>query len=136
MEPLLVSLVDTLDERICSIIDEKIQWETINHRSPRHPNIIRFKEQVCHRDLKLENTLLDGSPAPWLKICDFGYSKRYESSSNNNLDICYEYEFEEDCHLGLVPLLEQQSDGIVQPFVVKGIPLLTQFLSNRLSSSN
>ncbi|KAG6653153.1 hypothetical protein CIPAW_05G055400 [Carya illinoinensis] len=31
--------------------------------------------QVCHRDLKLENTLLDGSSAPRLKICDFGYSK-------------------------------------------------------------
>ncbi|CAA2995286.1 serine threonine- kinase SRK2A [Olea europaea subsp. europaea] len=30
---------------------------------------------ICHRDLKLENTLLDGSPAPLLKICDFGYSK-------------------------------------------------------------
>ena len=30
---------------------------------------------VCHRDLKLENILLDGSPAPRLKICDFGYSK-------------------------------------------------------------
>ncbi|KAH9664511.1 serine/threonine-protein kinase SAPK2 [Citrus sinensis] len=32
-------------------------------------------EQICHRDLKLENTLLDGSKAPRLKICDFGYSK-------------------------------------------------------------
>lgn len=32
-------------------------------------------KQVCHRDLKLENTLLDGSAAPRLKICDFGYSK-------------------------------------------------------------
>lgn len=32
-------------------------------------------QQICHRDLKLENTLLDGSPAPLLKICDFGYSK-------------------------------------------------------------
>jgi len=31
--------------------------------------------QICHRDLKLENTLLDVSPAPRLKICDFGYSK-------------------------------------------------------------
>ncbi|WVZ10479.1 hypothetical protein V8G54_015009 [Vigna mungo] len=31
--------------------------------------------EVCHRDLKLENTLLDGSPALHLKICDFGYSK-------------------------------------------------------------
>ncbi|XP_057986998.1 serine/threonine-protein kinase SAPK1-like isoform X2 [Hevea brasiliensis] len=31
--------------------------------------------QVCHRDLKLENTLLDASAAPRVKICDFGYSK-------------------------------------------------------------
>lgn len=31
--------------------------------------------QIVHRDLKLENTLLDGSPVPKLKICDFGYSK-------------------------------------------------------------
>jgi serine/threonine-protein kinase SRK2 len=30
---------------------------------------------VCHGDLKLENTLLDGSPAPRLKICDFVYPK-------------------------------------------------------------
>ncbi|XP_057966544.1 serine/threonine-protein kinase SRK2E [Malania oleifera] len=108
-------------------IDENVRREIINHRSLRHPNIVRFKEviltqthlaivmeyasggelfericsagrfsedearfffqqlisgvsychamQVCHRDLKLENTLLDGSQAPRLKICDFGYSK-------------------------------------------------------------
>ncbi|CAI9294246.1 unnamed protein product [Lactuca saligna] len=108
-------------------IDENVAREIINHRSLRHPNIIRFREvvltpthlaivmeyaaggelfdricnagrfsedearyffqqlisgvhychfmQICHRDLKLENTLLDGSPAPRLKICDFGYSK-------------------------------------------------------------
>ncbi|XWS29376.1 hypothetical protein CRYUN_Cryun24cG0024200 [Craigia yunnanensis] len=96
-------------------IDENVQREIINHRSLKHPTIVRFKEeyasggevfericaagrfnedeacfffqqlisgvsychamQVCHRDLKLENTLLDGSPAPRLKICDFGYSK-------------------------------------------------------------
>ncbi|PNY07750.1 serine/threonine-protein kinase SAPK3-like protein [Trifolium pratense] len=31
--------------------------------------------EICHRDLKLENTLLDGNPSPRLKICDFGYSK-------------------------------------------------------------
>ncbi|VVB09813.1 unnamed protein product [Arabis nemorensis] len=31
--------------------------------------------QICHRDLKLENTLLDGSSSSQLKICDFGYSK-------------------------------------------------------------
>ncbi|MFS7916131.1 putative protein kinase CAMK-OST1L family [Helianthus anomalus] len=31
-------------------------------------------EEICHRDLKLENTLLDGSRTPRVKICDFGYS--------------------------------------------------------------
>lgn len=108
-------------------IDEHVQREIINHRSLKHPNIIRFKEvlctpahlaivmeyaaggelfericsagrfcedearyffqqlisgvsychsmEICHRDLKLENTLLDGSSSPQLKICDFGYSK-------------------------------------------------------------
>ncbi|KAG6717468.1 hypothetical protein I3843_04G095000 [Carya illinoinensis] len=108
-------------------IDEHAQREIVNHRSLKHPNIIRFKEvlltpshlaivmeyaaggelfqricnagrfsedearyffqqlisgvsychsmEICHRDLKLENTLLDGSLSPRLKICDFGYSK-------------------------------------------------------------
>ena len=111
----------------CKKIDEHVQREIMNHRSLRHPNIIRFKEvfltpthlaivmeyaaggelferiynagrltedearfffqqlisgvsychsmQICHRDLKLENALLDGSSTPRLKICDFGYSK-------------------------------------------------------------
>ncbi|GAU19134.1 hypothetical protein TSUD_79570 [Trifolium subterraneum] len=39
--------------------------------------------EICHRDLKLENTLLDGSSAPRLKICDFGYSK---ARTNNHLN--------------------------------------------------
>lgn len=108
-------------------IDEHVQREIMNHRSLKHPNIVRFKEVlltpthlaivmeyaaggelfericsagrfsedearfffqqlisgvsychsmlICHRDLKLENTLLDGSTAPRVKICDFGYSK-------------------------------------------------------------
>jgi serine/threonine protein kinase len=30
---------------------------------------------VVNRDIKLENTLLDSSPRPLVKICDFGYSK-------------------------------------------------------------
>ncbi|XP_075087490.1 serine/threonine-protein kinase SAPK3-like [Nicotiana tabacum] len=107
-------------------IDKNGQREIINHRSLKHPNIVRFKEvlltpthlaivmeyaaggelfakicsagrfsedearfffqqlisgvsychsmEICHRDLKLENTLLDGSPMP-RKICDFSYSK-------------------------------------------------------------
>ena len=44
--------------------------------SSRGPSLVSILLQgVCHRDLKLENTLLDGRPAPRLKICDFGYSK-------------------------------------------------------------
>lgn len=30
---------------------------------------------VVNRDIKLENSLLDGSKKPLLKLCDFGYSK-------------------------------------------------------------
>ncbi len=30
---------------------------------------------VVNRDIKLENTLLDNSPRPLVKVCDFGYSK-------------------------------------------------------------
>ncbi|XP_027348446.1 serine/threonine-protein kinase SAPK7-like [Abrus precatorius] len=40
--------------------------------------------EICHRDLKLENTLLDGSHARRLKICDFGYSKSYILHSKPN----------------------------------------------------
>jgi serine/threonine protein kinase len=40
-----------------------------------HAACCALTQGVCHRDLKLENTLLDGSPAPRVKICDFGYSK-------------------------------------------------------------
>ncbi len=30
---------------------------------------------VANRDIKLENTLLEGTARPIIKICDFGYSK-------------------------------------------------------------
>ena len=36
---------------------------------------------VVSRDIKLENTLLDGSRRPLLKICDFGYSKHKQKDS-------------------------------------------------------
>lgn len=35
---------------------------------------------VVNRDIKLENTLLDGGSRPLLKICDFGYSKNEKDS--------------------------------------------------------
>ena len=43
--------------------------------TPSRCRLCLLPQGVCHRDLKLENTLLDGRPAPRLKICDFGYSK-------------------------------------------------------------
>ena len=35
---------------------------------------------VVNRDIKLENTLLDGSPKPLVKITDFGYCKSDKES--------------------------------------------------------
>merc|ERR1711977_403803 len=37
--------------------------------------------RVMHRDLKLDNTLLDGSEPPMIKICDFGFAKTSESEN-------------------------------------------------------
>ena len=37
---------------------------------------------VCHRDIKLENTLLDGSVPPRIKLSDFGASRTFEPSQN------------------------------------------------------
>ena len=45
------------------------------HPSVSQTDYIVFLQGVANRDIKLENTLLDGSPRPLLKICDFGYSK-------------------------------------------------------------
>ena len=38
------------------------------------------KMGVVNRDIKLENTLLDGSPKPLVKITDFGYCKSDKES--------------------------------------------------------
>ena len=43
-----------------------------NHGGLKHGSAV---QGVCHRDLKLENILLDDSTPPHIKICDFGYSK-------------------------------------------------------------
>ncbi|KAK9841023.1 hypothetical protein WJX81_006268 [Elliptochloris bilobata] len=42
---------------------------------------------VANRDIKLENTLLDDSERPLLKICDFGYSKheKYQSAPGSRV---------------------------------------------------
>ena len=34
------------------------------------------------RDLKLDNTLLDGAQPPTIKICDFGFAKGWTADSN------------------------------------------------------
>jgi serine/threonine protein kinase len=38
------------------------------------------KKGVANRDMKLENTLLDGSPSPLVKITDFGFCKSDKES--------------------------------------------------------
>mmetsp|Transcript_10826 Transcript_10826/g.27788 ORF Transcript_10826/g.27788 Transcript_10826/m.27788 type:complete len:469 (+) Transcript_10826:407-1813(+) len=40
---------------------------------------------VAHRDLKLDNTLLDGSNPPYIKICDFGFAKSWGNDEEGNL---------------------------------------------------
>jgi serine/threonine-protein kinase SRK2 len=38
---------------------------------------------VAHRDLKLDNTLLDGKTPGRVKLCDFGFAKQWEESNRN-----------------------------------------------------
>ena len=46
------------------------------HISIDSPALPNTDMAAAHRDIKLENTLLDlGKPLPNVKICDFGYSK-------------------------------------------------------------
>ncbi|GAX76556.1 hypothetical protein CEUSTIGMA_g4002.t1 [Chlamydomonas eustigma] len=42
------------------------------------------KHHVAHRDLKLDNTLLDTHKPPWVKLCDFGFAKHWLQTSNMN----------------------------------------------------
>lgn len=37
---------------------------------------------VAHRDLKLDNTLLDDSNPPTIKLCDFGFAKTWTDDAN------------------------------------------------------
>lgn len=40
------------------------------------------QHRVVHRDLKLDNTLLDNSSPPVIKICDFGFAKTWSEEAN------------------------------------------------------
>mmetsp|Transcript_7770 Transcript_7770/g.19278 ORF Transcript_7770/g.19278 Transcript_7770/m.19278 type:complete len:422 (-) Transcript_7770:514-1779(-) len=40
------------------------------------------KNHVAHRDLKLDNIVLDGSKPPRIKLCDFGFAKNWDEGSN------------------------------------------------------
>ena len=37
---------------------------------------------VAHRDLKLDNTLLDDANPPTIKLCDFGFAKTWTDDAN------------------------------------------------------
>lgn len=62
--PRIKSLCPNKHKRTCpgKIIESLVLWPL---------------QGVVNRDIKLENTLLDSSPRPLVKICDFGYSKVY-----------------------------------------------------------
>ncbi|GMH37429.1 hypothetical protein BSKO_05302 [Bryopsis sp. KO-2023] len=45
------------------------------------------KHSVAHRDLKLDNTLLDSSKPPFIKICDFGFAKNFDEDANMHTHI-------------------------------------------------
>ncbi|TYK13915.1 serine/threonine-protein kinase SRK2H-like isoform X1 [Cucumis melo var. makuwa] len=65
--------------------------------------------EICHRDLKLDNILLDGFPAPRLKICDFGFSKSSMLYSKPNINVgSTTYAAPED-------LPKEQHDGKLYP---------------------
>ena len=38
--------------------------------------------RVAHRDLKLDNIVLDGHRPPRIKVCDFGFAKNWDDESN------------------------------------------------------
>lgn len=66
----VIRAVSRLSVKICAATCD-CQTAQLKHAPPSwcmRPRV----QGVCHRDLKLENTLLDGRPAPRLKICDFG----------------------------------------------------------------
>ncbi|RDY10995.1 Serine/threonine-protein kinase SRK2E, partial [Mucuna pruriens] len=157
-------------------IDANVKREIINHRSLRHPNIIRFKEviltpthlaivmeyasggelferihnaghfnedearfffqqlisgvsychamEVCHRDLKLENTLLDGSPALHLKICDFGYSKSLLLHSQPNSTVGT------PAYIAPEVLLKQEYDGKIADVWSCGVTLYVMLVGS------
>lgn len=73
------------------------RWDTVHQRGglflAEHEALFFFKQfisaveychkhNVAHRDLKLDNTLLDSSQPPLIKICDFGFAKNFDPESN------------------------------------------------------
>eukprot|EP00887_Chlorella_sp_A99_P008023 scaffold12.g8023.t1 len=62
-------------------VTKYIEREILNQMRLRHPHIISVREGIVNRDIKLENTLLDGSPRPLLKLADFGFSKDSNAQS-------------------------------------------------------
>ena len=72
-----------------------VQVQTACYRAERVCNFQHSAAQSCNsckltanlhhvscRDLKLDNTLLDGSHPPLLKLCDFGFAKKWEGAGD------------------------------------------------------
>lgn len=74
------------------------RWDTVHHRGglflaedearyffKQFISAVEYchRQNVAHRDLKLDNTLLDNSDPPLIKICDFGFAKDMGDSNSN-----------------------------------------------------
>lgn len=44
-----------------------------------------IEASAARRDLKLDNSLLDGQKPPFLKICDFGFASHFDRKLTEHL---------------------------------------------------
>ncbi len=72
-------------KRACECIERA--WPGIASESSPSPSVGKqvVKRYCVCRDLKLDNTLLDGQKPPFLKICDFGFASHFDAKLTEHL---------------------------------------------------
>lgn len=89
---------------------------------------------LCCRDLKLDNTLLDGKRPGRVKLCDFGFAKQWEQENRNMFTHI-------GCGLACCRLEQKQSEKIRCSLCTRTLPaspsrkLDVQMQPNQCSSS-
>ena len=43
--------------------------------------------RVAHRDVKLDNIVLDSQKPPRVKVCDFGFAKNWDTEANMHTQV-------------------------------------------------